>query len=929
MEDVKQGLVVGNGKAKPKMSLAKKRAAAEALGDSADEIENYESSDFDSETEQVALPVKKGVKRPAAVVEHSDGDEDDEEAESDAEADSDDEDVGSDEEMEFDEGDEESDVEDAEEDSDAELDDADSDVEADEADSDAEDDEADSDAEDDDDEADQLKIQSLADFSGEDSSDSEDNSDDDDDADEDLNGDEDDDDLLPIEKANKRLRIKKEKDAQLAVDEQKMSEAQHEVFQFPDESNEEEADKVVTLQDIQQRIKDVMLVLGEFSKYRQEGRSRPEYLELLRKDLCLYYSYNEFLMEKLMDIFPLNELMEYLEASEVQRPITIRTNSLKTRRRDLAAALISRGVNLDPLGKWTKVGLVVYSATVPLGATPEYLAGHYMIQGASSMLPVMALAPQENERILDMCAAPGGKSSHIAAIMKNTGVLFSNDANRDRIKAVVGNFHRLGVVNSVVSHEDGCKFGNIMTGFDRILLDAPCTGTGVVAKDPSVKTTKTDTDIQRCYNLQRKLLLSAIDCLSAKSATGGYLVYSTCSILPEENEWVVDYALKTRNVKLVPTGLDFGTEGFVNYRQFRFHPSMKHTRRYYPHTHNMDGFFVAKFKKFSDVIPANGNVDDQEDISAEAEPSVAAAAADGDADEEEAAAAAAKPKLTAEELAAKKKQREKEAKNYVAKVFEAAPKAKKIKLDDNALAQNKQKKKIEKVASVQRVVAAVAVPVKLANGTSKKSNKVPPPKAVQTTSIADKKSVKTTTVQPKKIAIVAPKAQKATTALKVQPPKTTAVPPIVKSANQSVPKTNAPKVKVNKVKTTPTQSPTQKIKSSPAESTKPNKINKKQSSASAPPAKPVNVNQKSKQTTPTTAPTTAKPTAKVVPQPKADAKATTSVTSAKPNTASKQASAQQQPNKTAKKGSPTTNGKPDVKPQTVKKPQHNKKNKKL
>lgn len=70
-------------------------------------------------------------------------------------------------------------------------------------------------------------------------------------------------------------------------------------------------------------------------------------------------------------------------------------------------------MNLDPVGKWTKVGLVIYSSTVPIGATPEYLAGHYLIQGASSLLPVMALAPQENERILDMCAAPGGKSSHI------------------------------------------------------------------------------------------------------------------------------------------------------------------------------------------------------------------------------------------------------------------------------------------------------------------------------------------------------------------------------------------------------------------------------------------------------------------------------------------------------------------------------------
>ena len=218
----------------------------------------------------------------------------------------------------------------------------------------------------------------------------------------------------------------------------------------------------------------------------------------------------------------------------------------------------------------------------------------------------MALAPQENERILDMSAAPGGKASHIAALMKNTGVLFANDVNSDRTKAIVGNFHRLGVVNSVITCMDGRKFPTIMKGFDRVLLDAPCSGTGVIAKDQSVKINKDEQDIQRCYNLQRELLLAAIDCLNAKSESGGYLVYSTCSILPEENEWVVDYALKKRNVKLVDTGLDFGTEGFTNFRQFRFHPSMKLTKRFYPHAHNMDGFFVAKFKKFSNLVPKGG-----------------------------------------------------------------------------------------------------------------------------------------------------------------------------------------------------------------------------------------------------------------------------------------------------------------------------------
>ncbi len=101
--------------------------------------------------------------------------------------------------------------------------------------------------------------------------------------------------------------------------------------------------------------------------------------------------------------------------------MTIRTNTLKTRRRDLAQALINRGVNLDPIGEWSKVGLKIYDSQVPIGATPEYLAGHYMLQSASSFMPVIALAPQVNEKIIDMCASPGGKTTYVASLMKNTG----------------------------------------------------------------------------------------------------------------------------------------------------------------------------------------------------------------------------------------------------------------------------------------------------------------------------------------------------------------------------------------------------------------------------------------------------------------------------------------------------------------------------
>lgn len=244
------------------------------------------------------------------------------------------------------------------------------------------------------------------------------------------------------------------------------------------------------LSTIKERINDYVRILEDFSNRRDGSKSRSEYLRTLKEDLMIFYGYNEFLMSKFMNLFNVAELVEFLEASQVERPLTIRTNTIKTRRRDLAQALINRGVNLDPIGRWSRVGLVVYDSQVPVGATPEYLSGQYMIQGAASLVPVMALGVEENERILDLCSAPGGKSTHIASLMKNTGILFANDSQKERLTSVIGNIHRLGITNTVVSCYDGRFFSKVMTGFDRVLLDAPCSGTGVIAKDQAVKFNK-------------------------------------------------------------------------------------------------------------------------------------------------------------------------------------------------------------------------------------------------------------------------------------------------------------------------------------------------------------------------------------------------------------------------------------------------------
>merc|ERR1711957_272376 len=168
-----------------------------------------------------------------------------------------------------------------------------------------------------------------------------------------------------------------------------------------------------------------------------------------------------------------------------------------------------------------------------------------------------------------------------------------------------------GVKNVITCMHDGRKLSKLFKQFkfDRVLLDAPCSGLGVISRDPSVKVQRTIADVKRCAHLQKELLVAAIDALNHKSKKGGgYMVYSTCSVAVAENEEVVNYLLSKRDVKLVDTGLDFGKPGYTRFEHKRFHPSVALMRRFYPHVHNMDGFYVAKIQKFSDKRP--GDIDE-------------------------------------------------------------------------------------------------------------------------------------------------------------------------------------------------------------------------------------------------------------------------------------------------------------------------------
>lgn len=341
------------------------------------------------------------------------------------------------------------------------------------------------------------------------------------------------------------------------------------------------------------KIQEILQRLTDLKGQGPHTESRVPLLIELKKLFCRYFSYNQELMEYIMQLFNPAECFAFLEMMDTQRPVTIRVNSLKTQRAGLVKALTEKTVSMEPVDEVSKMAFKINSSKVPIGATPEYLAGHYMLQSAASMLAVRALAPQPGEKVLDMASAPGGKTTYIGQLMKNKGIIVANDMKTERTKALFYNCQRMGLTNVIITNYDGRKFPSCMKNFDRILLDAPCTGLGVISRDPSIKAKRNMMDIYKAAHLQRELLRKAIDLCKV----GGYVVYSTCSFAVEENEAVVDYACRSRYVKIVDTGLELENKAVTKYKDSHFNDRMKYCIRVLPHVHNMDGFFVAKLLK--------------------------------------------------------------------------------------------------------------------------------------------------------------------------------------------------------------------------------------------------------------------------------------------------------------------------------------------
>ncbi len=230
-----------------------------------------------------------------------------------------------------------------------------------------------------------------------------------------------------------------------------------------------------------------------------------------------------------------------------------------------------------------------------LGNLKEHSLGYIYIQEAASMIPPLVLNPEENDIILDISAAPGSKTTQIAALMNNKGLIIANDYRYDRIKALSINLQRCGVLNTIITLMEGKRFSKARIKFDKILLDAPCSGTGAIRK--SLKTLKmwNPNMFKKLAGIQKQLISVSFDLLKEN----GTLVYSTCSIAPEENEAVVDFLLrKYDNAKLESINLLIKkSDAILEHEKNQYSEEIKSCLRIWPQDNNTEGFFVAKIKK--------------------------------------------------------------------------------------------------------------------------------------------------------------------------------------------------------------------------------------------------------------------------------------------------------------------------------------------
>lgn len=304
-------------------------------------------------------------------------------------------------------------------------------------------------------------------------------------------------------------------------------------------------------------------------------------------NLAAKYGYDEWLVGRFLKYVP--DVKNFLSKMEKTPTQYIRVNTLKINIDELKGRLEAKGFRLRSTD--LKEVLAVDKAPLATGATTEYMLGHYYIQDLSSCIAVDALDVAENQTILDIAAAPGGKTTFIAQKMKNSGAIIALEPNHRRARSLSFNLTRCGIYNTCILTRDGTQVDKLKMKFDRVLLDAPCSCEGVIAKDATRKTSHTPQDVDNCSAMQEKLIEAA----ASSVKPSGMLVYSTCSFAPEENEMVVNNLLqKFPNITVEPTR--YGSKGLTKFGHMKFDTKIRNAQRLYPHIHDTIGFFIARLR---------------------------------------------------------------------------------------------------------------------------------------------------------------------------------------------------------------------------------------------------------------------------------------------------------------------------------------------
>jgi tRNA (cytosine49-C5)-methyltransferase len=285
----------------------------------------------------------------------------------------------------------------------------------------------------------------------------------------------------------------------------------------------------------------------------------------------------------------------FLETIMRPLPVHFRVNTLKVTPITLLAMLEERGIYLKPSGVNSKIFFEAPLLKSPVNLL-EYLIGYIHPQALTSCLASLALSPAPSSYVLDMCASPGGKTSHLSQIMNNSGLIIANELYKTRHTPLVHTLSRLGVMNAIVTSYQGQEFP-LAQQFDYVLADVPCSGEGRIRNIVNLEELSGRLRLKfgrNLYETQRKMILRGCDLLKEN----GEMLYSTCTYNPEENESIVNFLMENREITLLPIEVGFPYEkGLTQWMDKKYDKQLERTARFYPHQIDSVGFFMARIRK--------------------------------------------------------------------------------------------------------------------------------------------------------------------------------------------------------------------------------------------------------------------------------------------------------------------------------------------